>query len=330
MRLVQFDQERWQCKYENVVDYNLSESSVHALSTRELLDSDDEIRRILDTPLGYSQADGTEGLRAAIASTYGKLSPEHVMVANGSSEANFVAAWHLFEKGDELVLMVPNYAQVWGLAKNWNVGTKHLWLREELGWQFDPEDLKKLVSKKTKVVQVCNPNNPTGAVMAREQRKALLDAVKDAGAWLMSDEIYLGSEREGDTTESLWDGYERTLITNGLSKAYGLPGLRTGWLVGAPETINDVKPYRDYLTLSPSVLSDRLAQAALEPRRRMKILERTRGIIRNNYPIVRDWLDDHGTLFSHLPPTAGASSPAAAGQTCFSIRRRSFTPSTPC
>lgn len=306
MKLVQFDQERWQCEYENAVEYNLSESSVHALSSRELLESDLKMKSVLDVPLGYSQADGTIELRSAIAATYGRLSPDNVMVTNGSSEANFAAAWHLLDKGDELVIMVPNYAQVWGIAKTLGVKVKPLWLKEKHGWQFDPEDLKRLVTKKTKVVQVCNPNNPTGAVIAREQRKALLDAVKDSKAWLMSDEIYLGAERVGKITETLWGKHDRTLITNGLSKAYGLPGLRTGWLVGTQETIDAVKPYRDYLTLAPSTLSDRLAQVALEPKRRARILARTRGIIQMNYPIVRDWLDDHGSLFSHVPPTAGA------------------------
>jgi aspartate/methionine/tyrosine aminotransferase len=306
MKLIQFDQERWQCEYENAVEYNLSESSVQALTTRELIGSDRDLKRLLDVPLGYSQADGTKELRSAIATTYGKLLLDHVMVTNGSSEANFVAAWHLLEKGDEMVLMVPNYAQIWGLAKNWGVKVKLLWLKEELGWQFDPEDIKKLVTNKTKVVQVCNPNNPTGAVIAKEQRKTLLDAVVDTRAWLMSDEIYLGAERDGKITESLWGRHDRTLITNGLSKAYGLPGLRTGWLVGTPKTIDDIKPYRDYTTLAPVTLSDRLAQVALEPKRRAKILARTRGIIQKNYPIVKDWLEDHGTLFSHVPPTAGA------------------------
>jgi aspartate/methionine/tyrosine aminotransferase len=306
MKLIQFDQERWQCEYENAVEYNLSESSVQALTTRELIGSNRDLNRLLDVPLGYSQADGTKELRSAIATTYGKLLLDHVMVTNGSSEANFVAAWHLLEKGDEMVLMVPNYAQIWGLAKNWGVKVKLLWLKEELGWQFDPEDIKKLVTNKTKVVQVCNPNNPTGAVIAKEQRKTLLDAVVDTRAWLMSDEIYLGAERDGKITESLWGRHDRTLITNGLSKAYGLPGLRTGWLVGTPKTIDDIKPYRDYTTLAPVTLSDRLAQVALEPKRRAKILARTRGIIQKNYPIVKDWLEDHGTLFSHVPPTAGA------------------------
>ena len=306
MKIVPFEQENWQREYENTVEYNLSESSVHPMTTQELVRNRKLLEELLQIPLGYSQGDGTPELKSAIAATYGKVSPENVLVTVGSSEANFAAGWHVFERGDELVIMTPNYAQVEGLAKTWNLKIKPLWLKEKLGWQFDPEDLKKLVTRKTKAVQVCNPDNPTGAIMAKEQRKALIDAVEDSGAWLLSDEIYLGAEREGPTTESLWGHHEKTLITNGLSKAYGLAGLRIGWLVGSPKTIAEIKSYRDYLTLAPGTLSDRLAQIALEPRMRDKILARTRGIIRNNYPKVREWLAAHGSLFSHVSPAAGA------------------------
>lgn len=306
MKIVPFEQENWQREYENTVDYNLSESSVHALTARELLQDGMTLDQLLDIPLSYSQGDGTRELRAAIATTYGRLSTDNVLVTAGSSEANFVAAWHVFKARDELVLMTPNYAQVEGLARNWHVKIKQLRLREELGWQFDPEDLKTLVTKKTKAVQVCNPDNPTGSIMAEEQRKALLDAVKDAGAWLLSDEIYLGAERVGPITDSLWGDHEKTLITNGLSKAYGLAGLRIGWLVGTPETIRQIKSYRDYTTLAPPTLSDLLAQVALQPKKRAEILTRTRNIIKENYPKMRDWLEAHGSLFSHVPPTAGA------------------------
>lgn len=306
MKIVPFAQERWQCKYENTVEYNLSESSVHALASRELIEGNQAVESFLNIPLTYSQADGTLDLRSAIAATYEKATPDNIFVTNGSSEANFMAAWHLFEKGDEVVLMVPDYAQVYGLAKSWGLKIKPLWLKEELGWQFDPEELKSLVTNKTKVIQVCNPNNPTGAVMAMEQRKALLDAAGGSNAWLMSDEIFLGSEREGPMTKSLWGHYDRTLITNGLSKAYGLPGLRIGWLVGLPEVLEEIKPHHDYTTLAPTTLSDRLAQYALEPKRREKILARTRSILQKNYPALREWLEAHGSLFSHVPPPACA------------------------
>jgi aspartate/methionine/tyrosine aminotransferase len=306
VKIVPFAQERWQCKYENTVEYNLSESSVYALASRDLLDNDQKVKSFLDLPLTYSQADGTLGLKSSIAATYKKATPDNIFVTNGSSEANFMAAWNLFEKGDEVVLMVPDYAQVYGLAKSWALKIKPLWLKEELGWQFDPEDLKSLVTKKTKVIQVCNPNNPTGAVMAKEQRKVLLDAARDSNAWLMSDEIFLGSEREGPMTESLWGHYDRTLITNGLSKACGLPGLRIGWLVGLPEVLEEIKPHHDYTTLAPTTLSDHLAQLVLKPGKREKILARTRAILQKNYPVLRGWLEAHGSLFSHVPPTACA------------------------
>ncbi len=305
-KIVPFEQENWQREYENLVEYNLSESSVHPLSTQELVGDDHLLEELLRIPLGYSQGDGTPELKSAIAATYRNVSPDSVLVTVGSSEANFAAAWHVFEKGDEFVIMTPNYAQVEGIARTWGLKIKPLKLREDLGWQFDPEDLKRLVTRKTKAVQVCNPDNPTGAIMAKEQRKALIDAVKDADAWLLSDEIYLGAEREGPTTESLWGHHEKTLITNGLSKAYGLAGLRVGWLVGSPKTINDVKSYRDYLTLAPATLSDRLAQVALVPKMREKIFARTRRIIRNNYPKLRGWLEAHSPLFTHVPPAAGA------------------------
>jgi aspartate/methionine/tyrosine aminotransferase len=306
MKLVPFAQERWQCKYENAVDFNLSESSVQPLSSRELLGSEKACGAFLDIPQGYSEAYGTPQLKAAIAATYRKATPENVMVTTGSSEANFLAAWHLFERGDEAVLMAPDYAQVWGLAKTFGLKVKSLWLKEELGWQFDPEELKSLVTKKTKVIQVCNPNNPTGAVMAAAQRKALIDAARDSNAWLMSDEIFLGAEREGPITDSLWGQYDRTLVTCGLSKAYGLNGLRIGWLVGLPEILEEIKPHHDYTTLAPSTLSDHLARLALEPKKRNEILARTRAILQKNYPALRSWLEVHGSLFSHVPPKACA------------------------
>src|SRR6266568_4977720 len=283
MKIVPFEMERWQSTWENRVDFNLSESGVEPIPLRELLGDAAAERRFLDHPLAYSQGNGTPELRAAIAAMYGDATPDHVLVTNGSSEANFLAIWHLVEPGDEVVVMLPNYMEIWGLVQNFRGTVKPLRLREERRWQFDPGDLAGVVTKKTKAIAVCNQNNPTGAIMASEARKAVLDAARDAGAWLLSDEVYLGAEREAPRTASLWGEYERTLITNGLSKAYGLPGLRIGWLVGPPDTIARLWGYHDYATLG-----------------------RTRSILQRNYAIVRDWIDEHGPLFSHIPPAAGA------------------------
>ena len=306
MKIQPFEMERYQSINEYIVDYDLAESGVHPYSLEELLGSREQIDAFLGTRLGYPQSEGTPELRATVAALYPDATADNVHVMNGSSEAIFTSAWRLLERGDEIVLMQPNYQQLWGLAKSWGVKVKPLRLREELGWQFDPEDLKTLVTKKTKAIQVCNPNNPTGAIMAAAQRKVLLDVAEDAGTWLLADEVYQGAEREGPETTSLWGSHEKTLITNGLSKAYGLPGLRIGWAVAPPKMIEELMAYHDYLTLTPTMLSDRLARFVLEKRKRAEVLGRTRGILRKNYPAIRDWIEDHGSLFSHIPPAAGA------------------------
>lgn len=306
MKVVPFEMERWQSTWEHEVEYNLSESGVRPIPLRELLRDDGAVERFLGHPLAYSQGNGTPELRALIAAQYPGATPEDVLVTNGSSEAILLVAWHLLGKEDEAVVMVPNYMEMWGLAQMFGGAVRPLRLREDLGWQFDPEDLKGLVTRKTKLVAVCNPNNPTGVIMAPEQRRALLDAARDSGAWLLSDEVYLGAEREGPRTDTLWAAQERTLVTNGLSKAYGLPGLRIGWVVGPRETVRDLWGVHDYTTLTPTYLGDRLAQIALEPARREEILLRTRSILRENYGLLRTWAQGHGRLFTHVPPAAGA------------------------
>ena len=306
MKLVPFEMERWQSTWEHAVEFNLSESGVEPLPLRELLGDEAAISRFLDHPLAYSQGNGTPELRSSIASLYRGATADHVLVTNGSSEACLLALWHLVEPGDEVVLLLPNYMESWGLIQMFGGKVRPLWLREDLGWQFDPDELATLVNRRTKAIAVCNPNNPTGAVMADAQRKAVLDAARDAGAWLLSDEVYTGAEREGPRTESLWGGYEKTLVMNGLSKAYALPGLRIGWVVGPPETIATLWAFHDYTTLTPTYLSDRLAQIALSTGRREEILGRTRSILRRNYGLLSEWIAHHGPLFTHIPPVAGA------------------------
>lgn len=306
MKLIPFEMERWQSTWEHSVEYNLSESGVEPLPLRELLRDEATIAKFLDHRLAYSQGNGTPELRSAIANLYRDISPNQVLVTNGSSEAGLLAVWHLVEPGDEVVIMLPNYMESWGLVQMFGGTVRPLWLRHDLGWQFDPEELKALVTKRTKANAICNPNNPTGAVMRDAQRKAVLDAARDANAWLLSDEVYIGAEREGPTTESVWGAYERTLVLNGLSKAYALPGLRIGWVVGPPETIAALWSHHDYTTLTPAYLSDRLAQIALAPGRREEILARTRSILKRNYDILRGWIEGHGPLFTHIPPVAGA------------------------
>jgi len=174
MKLVPFEMERWQSTWEHSVEFNLSESGVEPLPLRELLRDDASVEHFLNHPLAYSQGNGTPELRSSIAGMYRGATPEQVLVTNGSSEACLLALWHLVEPGDEVVLMLPNYMESWGLVQMFGGKVRPLWLREDLGWQFDPDELATLVGRRTKALAVCNPNNPTGAVMGEDQRRAIL------------------------------------------------------------------------------------------------------------------------------------------------------------
>ncbi len=300
-----FKMERMQSTWENVVDYNLSESGVHPLNLKELL-TPAEIESLTEVELGYTQTNGTSGLREQIARLYPGIGLEQILATAGSSEANFLLMWSLIEPGDEVLFELPNYMQMGGLMRAFGAKVKTFPLRESLGWQPDLDEMRRLITPKTKLIALTNPNNPTGAVLDPEIMKGIVDLAASVGAWILADEVYQGAELSGVATPSFWGRWEKTLVVNGLSKAYGLPGLRMGWIIGPEEVVKRTWPYHDYTTISPSALSDRLASIALAPGTRARILARTRGILNANFPILETWLKDHGGLFSFHPPRAGA------------------------
>ena len=306
MQIQPFELERWQSVWENKVELNISESGVRPLTTSELVPDAATLQKILDVPQYYPQTNGSEELRSRIAELYPGATAENVLVTCGGSEANFISTWSLIEPGDEIVFMTPNYMQVVGLARSFGATVKPLWLREELQWGINIGELSRLIGPKTKLVAICNPSNPTGSVLRKDEREAIAAAAEKVGAWVLADEVYRGAEFDGAMTPSFWGGYDRILCTAGLSKAYSLPGLRTGWVVGTPKMVAKLWGYHDYTSIGPSMLTDLLACVALEPRRRAWILNRTREILLRNYPVLRAWLESHADSFSHVPPKAGA------------------------
>jgi aspartate/methionine/tyrosine aminotransferase len=305
MNIDEFVMERWQSEWEHVVDYNISESGVKPLTPEELL-SLDELGRLAKTKLGYIQTDGTKPLKETICALYDDATPENILVTSGSAEANFLLMWKLMDPGDEVVFMLPNFMQIHGLMKGFGGNVKTFFLKEDLDWNPDLDELKTIISKNTKIIVVTNPNNPTGGQLNGEAREAIVELSQWADAWLVSDEVYQGAEYDGVITPSFWGSYRKAIVTNGLSKAYGLPGLRVGWMVAPAEIANTIWSYKDYTTITISALSDKLAQIALSPKKRDFILERTRKIIRSNFSILKSWMDKQEGLFKCTPPRAGA------------------------
>lgn len=306
MKLEQFQMERMQSTWENIVKYNLSESGVHPVTIGELIPDASDRKGLLDVELGYGQSNGTPELRSLIASMYPGATQSNVMVTNGTSEANFLISWLLTEPGDEAVMMAPNYMQLWGLLRGFGAEVKSFNLVEELNWAPDLDQLETALSSKTKLIAICNPNNPTGAVLTDSEMSRIVEAAGRVGAWILADEVYRGAELDGDTTPSFWGRYDKVIVTSGLSKAYGLPGLRIGWIVSTPELAAKAWAYHDYTTIGPGSASDLLARVALLPENREKLIARTRKIINENYPVLLDWIGRHGNLFSLVDPRAGA------------------------
>ncbi len=307
MPFVTFDLERWQSTWENRVRFNLSESGVHPLSVGELLQlAGSPADALLDVRLGYSQSNGTDQLRERIAALYPGAEPEQVLVTTGSAEANYLAALRLIEPGDTVAMLLPNYLQLWGHTQNIGAVVRGFRLHEERQWAPEPAEIRAAIAPGTKLVVVTNPHNPTGHIMSADARRTIVDRAAEVGAWLLADEVYIGAEREAPITASFWGSYDRLICVAGLSKAYGLPGLRIGWLVAPKDLVADIWARHDYTTIGPAGASDRLAGIALDPAVRPRLLARTRGILQQNYPVLETWLRSFGDTFAWVPPQAGA------------------------
>lgn len=307
MKIETFDLERIQSLYENTVDYNLTETGLHPYTLKDLFDQD-ELEQLSRVRLGYGQTDGAPALRETISRLYAGAEPANVLVTNGSAEANYVAVRSMLSPGDELVLMLPNYMQIWGLARSAGIDVKSFHLKHESDWGPDIDELKRMVTPRTKMIAVCNPNNPTGAVLKETEMMAVVRMAKQLGAWVYADEIYRGAELDGNEIPSFYGcgDYNRVLVTGGLSKAYGLPGLRIGWLVGPAPAIADAWAYHDYTSISTGLLGQWAAERVLQPEMRMKVLNRNRAMLRENIEILHAWIDKNARRFSFIPPKAGA------------------------
>ena len=304
MDLPPFEMERWQSTFEHRVDYNLSESGVDPYTLAELMQLID--LDPADVHLIYGQSDGSDELKSAIAGLYDGASADNIVATTGGAEANYVVLWLLVSKGDRVVVLEPAYGQTTGLARGLGADVVSWKLEESSGWQPAAGAAAEVVTPGTRLVVITNPNNPTGSVLAESAMDEIVEAAEAAGAWLLVDEVYAGAEVAGPETSSFWGRYDRVLVTGSLSKAYGLPGLRLGWIVAPAHMREELWARKDYTTIAPATLSDLVARRVLSPEIRPLVLERTRGIVRTNLKTVASWLDAHSDVFVYQPPKAGA------------------------
>jgi aspartate/methionine/tyrosine aminotransferase len=311
MKIEPFLLERWMTRHETHVRYDIAESGILPLSTRDLLDFEPADRRaavlaeLLALPLGYSEARGTEALRRALAATYARGDADHILVTTGAIEANFLLFNVLLDAGDHVIAPYPAYQQLYTVPQAigcdvslWHVGP-------QTGYRYDIAALERLLTPRTKVIVVNTPHNPTGAMMPPEDARRVYALAESVGATVLGDEAYRWlAVPEGEPfAPPFFDLGPRGVSVGTLSKPFGLPGLRTGWIAGPPELIQRCWGYRDYVTLSPGKLNDALARLAMAHRDR--IVERNTAIIRANLAEASRWMAARRDRLSWTPPRGG-------------------------
>lgn len=293
---------------EQNVSYNYSESGVHPLTLAELLAvAGMDVSALGDTLLDYPEVRGSVELRERIAALYSGAVADNVLVTVGASEANHLVAATLLSPGDRVVALRPSYLQLAGNARNLGIEVDTVNLREEAAWALDLDELDRKVVDGTRLLSIINPNNPTGHILSEAERAAIVRAADRVGAWIVADEVYAGTER-GDRppTPSFWGDYDRVIAINSMSKAYGLPGLRTGWLVAPADLVPDLWRRHEYATISATMLGNRLASIALSENVRPELTARARRLIDRGFDELMRGLSAHENIYSVVPPQASA------------------------
>lgn len=307
MKIRPFKLERYFAEHEFSTRYLLSASDCESLPLANLLAlADAETRDLWDQlRLGYTESQGHPRLRADIAQQYAQVSDSHVLVA-APEEAIFIAMHALLEPGDEVIVTWPAYQSLTEIATSIGCRVKP-WALRLTGrqWGLDMDELVALITPRTRLLVVNFPHNPTGCHPGHDEWRRIIEIVRRYGLHLFSDEMYRLLERSAtDRLEAGCDAYERGITLSGLSKSYGLPGLRIGWLATQDAgALRRCAALKDYTTICASAPSEILAMIALRARERLT--ERNRSIIAVNLAVADAFFAQRAGAFIWPAPAAG-------------------------
>ena len=300
MRIDTFKIEEWMNRYCPTAKYDLTSTCIEPLSIRELLSlcAVENPFSVLDTKLTYGDIHGSERLINAIQSLYTQNHP--ITVTHGAIGANQLIFESLLEKGDEVISIVPTYQQHYSIPKALGANVKLLFLREENKWLPNLRELENSLNRKTKLICLNNPNNPTGAVIPDDMLQRIVEIATQNNSWILSDEVYRGLNLVGSPySVSIADIYAKGISVGSMSKTYSLPGLRVGWVAAREDLIAEINKHREYNTISISILDDYFSALALENKDRIQA--RNFRIMREGLNILQDWLNEEIYIKANLP-----------------------------
>lgn len=337
MYIEPFKVEIWMNEWETRCAHNLAETCVASITIDELLQmsgrNSDDLSDLLPMKMTYGAIEGSTRLRKAISTLYENQDIANITVTHGTIAANTLVHKSLVSRGDRVVSVVPTYQQHYSIPASIEADVQLLRLRAEDQFLPDLDALHKLATPGTKLIALTNPNNPTGALIERPMLDDIAQIARDAGAYVLCDEVYRGTGQDGDgMSPSIVDVYEKGIATAGMSKAYSLAGLRVGWIVAPADVTGKILIHRDYDTISVGMINDHFAAMALE--NRDKLLARSRKITRNNLAVLDEWVAGQPRV-SWVKPRAGTTAmlklavPMTAREFCIDLVQKTGVMLTP-
>ena len=310
MKIKPFAVEEWMNAWEVGAKYNIAETCVDSISMNDLFeltgeDKTEFLNRLCARRLSYGDIEGLPEFRKGVCGLYKTLNIENIVPTHGASGANHHVFYSLISPGDRVVSIMPTYQQLYSIPESYGADVQILHLSKENNYLPDLEKLRRLVTPKTKMICINNPNNPTGALMSEQMLREIVDIARSADAWILCDEVYRHLSQEDGWCPSIVDLYEKGISVSSMSKVFSLAGLRLGWI--ATHDMSVVKSclsHRDYNLVSCGVFDEMLAAAALK--HRDKLLERSRKIVRENLQILDDWVGSEPHV-SYVKPKAGTT-----------------------
>lgn len=310
MKIKPFAVEEWMNAWEVGAKYNIAETCVDSISMNDLFeltgeDKTEFLNRLCARRLSYGDIEGLPEFRKGVCGLYKTLNIENIVPTHGASGANHHVFYSLISPGDRVVSIMPTYQQLYSIPESYGADVQILHLSKENNYLPDLEKLRRLVTPKTKMICINNPNNPTGALMSEQILREIVEIARSADAWILCDEVYRHLSQEDGWCPSIVDLYEKGISVSSMSKVFSLAGLWLGWI--ATHDMSVVKSclsHRDYNLVSCGVFDEMLAAVALK--HRDKLLERSRKIVRENLQILGDWVGSEPHV-SYVKPKAGTT-----------------------
>ena len=310
MKIKPFAVEEWMNAYETGAKYNIAETCVDSVSADELFalcgeDGDAFWREFSARRLTYGNIEGAPAFKEGVCGLYRTICPEEVVTTHGAAGANHHVFYSLVEPGDRVISIMPTYQQLYSIPEGYGAEVIRLPLLKENGYLPDLDTLRRLAVPGTKLICVNNPNNPTGALMNREMLEQIVEIAREAGTWVLCDEVYRHLVQEDVWCDSIVDLYDKGISVSSMSKVFSLAGLRLGWIATHDKLlIQSLLSHRDYNHISCGMFDEALAAVALH--HADALLSRNRGIVRGNLSLLDAWVRSEPRI-SYVKPQAGTT-----------------------